>query len=284
MALTIHPAILAPAALVAAVFLGGFLRGIDRRITARLQSRKGPAVTQPYWDVVKLMGKKGALVNPWQAFCARASFGAAATAVMLFAVQANLLLIIFVYSAAGAFLVLGAMSSLSPYSQVGAQRQLWQMFCCEAVLFCLAAAIYTICGGFRVELVFAQTTPVLFRAPLLYAAFLFALTIKMQKSPFDFAGSHHAHQEIVRGVYTEYSGSHLAWIEVAHWLEVVLYLCICGLFWATGWGMIVLPVVSFLAVILLDNVSSRLTWRWMTTRGLIAALLMSFVNLCRLIW
>lgn len=284
MALTGHPLFIVPASLALALFLGGLVRGIDRKLTARLQSRTGPILTQPFWDVIKLMGKKAVLINPWQAFCARVSFGATATAVVLFALQSNLLLIIFVSSTAGGFLVLGAMSSLSPYSQIGAQRHLWQMLCCESVLFCLAWAIYKICGGFRIELVFSQADPVIFRVPLLYVSFLFALAVTMHKSPFDLAGSHHAHQELVRGVYTEYSGSHLAWVEIAHWLEVILCLGLSALFWATPWGMLLLPAVSFLTVLLLDNISSRLTWRWMTGKGLFLALGMALLNLCLLAW
>ena len=62
----------------------------------------------------------------------------------------------------------------------------------------------------------------------------YALTIKLRKSPFDISACHHAHQEVVRGVYTEYSGPYLALIEIAHWYEVILVLGFCALFWATS--------------------------------------------------
>ncbi len=285
MALIYPSVILTSAAVAGAILLGGLLCGLDRILTARLQSRKGPRLSQPFWDVAKLMGKRAALVNPWQAFCARASFGAAIMAVALLASGANLLLVIFVYSAVGAFLVLGAMGSLSPYSQTGAQRQLWQMLCCEAVLFFMAAAFYRICGSFLVTRLFTLAEPALFRAPLLFVAFLFALTVEMRKSPFDVAASQHAHQELVRGVFTEYGGAHLAWLEVGHWLEIVLYLGIASLFWTTSpWGMVLLPMGSFLAVVLLDNVSARLTWRWMVGRGLVVVLALASINLGWLVW
>ncbi len=44
------------AALVLAPFVGGFLRGVDRRITARMQGRIGPPVRQPFYDFLKLWG------------------------------------------------------------------------------------------------------------------------------------------------------------------------------------------------------------------------------------
>ena len=271
---------LALAVLGAALLLGGLLSGLDRRLTARLQSRQGPPLTQPFLDVIKLLAKERMVTNPWQAFSPLATLSAAACALLLFAWQGDLLVILFVHMAGGVFLVLGAMASPSPYSQTAGQRELWQMLCCETLLFVMAGALYLTTGSFRVSGAAALGEPLLYRLPLLFAAFLLALTVKMRKSPFDLAGCHHAHQELVRGVFTEYVGPHLGLLEIAHWLEVVLYLAICSLFWATGpWGMILLPLAAFLAVIVLDNVSARLTWRWMLGWGWGAAFVLSAVNL-----
>ena len=44
--------------------------------------------------------------------------------------------------------------------------------------------------------------------------------------------SHHAHQEIVRGITTEFAGPALALIEITHWYENVLLLGIVYLFFA----------------------------------------------------
>jgi formate hydrogenlyase subunit 4 len=40
--------------LVAAPVVGCALAGWDRRITARMQSRRGPPILQPLYDVLKL--------------------------------------------------------------------------------------------------------------------------------------------------------------------------------------------------------------------------------------
>ena len=66
---------------------------------------------------------------------------------------------------------------------------------------------------------------------------MFILVFKMRKSPFDLSGSHHAHQEIVRGVTTEFSGRTLALIEIAHWYETAVVLGMVALFFASspGW-------------------------------------------------
>jgi ech hydrogenase subunit B len=271
---------LALAIIAAAILLGGLLSGIDRRLTARLQSRKGPPVIQPFLDVIKLMAKERIVTNPWQAFSPVATFSAAATALALFVFQGDLLVILFVHMAGGVFLVLGAMASPSPYSQTGGQRELWQMLCCETLLFLIAGALYLTTGSFRIREVTALTEPLLYHLPLLFAAFFFALIVKMRKSPFDLAACHHAHQELVRGVYTEYVGPHLGLLEIAHWLDIVLYLAICSLFWATGaTAMILLPLAAYVAVIVLDNVSARLTWRWMLGWGWGAGFILSALNL-----
>jgi len=38
--------------------LAPFFEGVIRRVTARVQSRKGPPLLQPYFDVLKLLGKE----------------------------------------------------------------------------------------------------------------------------------------------------------------------------------------------------------------------------------
>lgn len=263
-----------------ALLLGGLLNGIDRVLTAKLQSRKGPPLLQPFYDVLKLLAKEQRVVHPWLSFAPAATLSASAAALLMFLLQGDLLIILFVHAVSGVFLVLGAMISCSPYSQCGGQRELWQMLSCESLLFLLAGALYLTTGSFQVHAITTLQEPLFYRAPLLFFAFLFALTIKMRKSPFDLAGSHHAHQELVRGIYTDYAGPHLGLLELAHWLDLILYLAIGSLFWATHIpGMVLLSLASFLLIIALDNITARLTWRWLLSRGLPVAFLLSAANL-----
>jgi formate hydrogenlyase subunit 4 len=83
----------------------------------------------------------------------------------------------------------------------------------------------------------------------------------MRKSPFDISLSHHAHQEIVRGPLTEFSGKYLALIELAEWYEMVLLLALIAMFWTVPvWAGIILALVSYFIVLVIDNVFARLTW------------------------
>ena len=256
--------LLAFVGLVVAPLAGGLIAGLDRRITARLQSRLGPPLLQPFYDVGKLLGKERQLVNIWQAFCTWVYLAAAAVSVMLFFMQSDLLYIFFVQAVGAVFLVIGALSVPSPYSQIGANRELLQILAYEPLLILVIVSIYLTTGSFKISAIYELDFPLLQKLPLMFIVLGYALTIKLRKSPFDISTSHHAHQEIVRGVLTEYSGPYLGMIEIAHWFEVVLILGLCSLFWATSWfGMTVLLIVTYALEIVIDNVTARLTWRWM---------------------
>lgn len=271
-------------ALIAGLLLAplavGLITGVDRRVTARLQSRLGPPLLQPFYDLGKLFSKQILLPNHWLGFCALIYLAGAVTAAVLFFLRADLLLIFFVQAVGSVFLVIGAMSVPSPYSQVGAHRELLQIITYEPLLILVIVGIYLATGSFALDAVYAMEQPLLYKLPLLFVVLGFALTIKLRKSPFDISGSHHAHQEIVRGVYTEYSGPTLAIVELAHWFEIVLVLGLVSLFWSTSLtGMIVLIALTYLAEILVDNTTSRMTWRWMLSSAWLAGIGLSLINL-----
>jgi ech hydrogenase subunit B len=247
-----------------APLVGGLINGLDRIITARLQGRIGPPVWQAFYDVIKLMSKESMVVNVWQAFCAYAYVSAAAIAVVLFFLKSDLLLILFIQAVGAVFLVVGALSSTSPYSQVGAHRELLQILAYEPLIILVIAGIYLETGSFKISAIYDWNQPLILKLPFLFVALGYALTIKLRKSPFDLSTSHHGHQELVKGVLTDYSGPYLALIEIGHWYDVVLLLGFCSLFWATGAvGMLALLALTYFAEILIDNVTARMTWRWM---------------------
>ncbi len=260
--------------------VGGLIAGADRRITARLQSRFGPPIMQPFYDVLKLIGKAPMVVNSWQVLCAYIYLVSSVLACFLFFLQGDLLLLFFVMTIGAVFQVVGAMSMQSPYSQVGAQRELLQMLAYEPLIILVFVGISMSAGSFVISDVYALETPMLIDMPFLYLALGYALTIKLRKSPFDLAGSHHGHQELVKGVQTEYSGPHLALLEIGHWFDVVLLLGLCSLFWHTSIiGMAVLLVVTYLVEIIIDNTCARMTWPWMLRNVFSVGIGMSVLNI-----
>jgi len=273
-------AVLAVCGLLAGPLLGGILSGLDRILTARLQSRIGPPLLQPFFDVIKLLSKEMVVVNVWQAFCAYVYFAATSIALVLFFMQSDLLLILFIQAVGAIFLVVGALSSTSPFSQIGAHRELLQILSYEPLLVLVVVGIYLETGSFKLSHIFAGEEPLLPKLPFLFIALGFGLTIKLRKSPFDLSTSHHAHQELVKGLLTDYSGPLLGLTEMAHWFETVLILGFCALFWATSWvGMVVLVAATYFVEVLVDNVAARMNWRWMLGYVWAMGLGLSVVNL-----
>jgi ech hydrogenase subunit B len=273
-------ALLIACGLIVGPLLGGLVSGLDRILTARMQSRIGPPVLQPFYDVVKLLAKEPVVVNVWQAFCAYCYIAAASISVVLFFLQSDLLLIFFVQAVGAIFLVVGALSSTSPYSHIGAHRELLQILSYEPLLVLVVIGIYLETGSFKLADIQAWPQPLLLKLPFLFVVLGYALTIKLRKSPFDLSTCHHAHQELVKGLLTDYSGPFLALTEVGHWFEVVLLLGLCTVFWATSWiGMLALLAVTYFLEVLVDNVTSRMNWRWMLSYVWGVGLTLSLVNL-----
>jgi ech hydrogenase subunit B len=266
--------------LVAAPVLGGLLSGIDRIITARMQGRVGPPVLQPFYDLFKLLGKERFLVNQRQVLWAIGYLALIITSLAMLCLGSDLLVIVFVMAFAAICFVLGGLSTKSPYSHIGSQRELLQMLSYEPVLILLAIGVFMQNQSFLVKDIFARPEPLLFSLPLVFIAVLLILTIKMRKSPFDLSTCHHAHQELVQGITTEYSGPYLALIELTHWYELVLVLGLVVLFWAQPiWAGLLLALVAFFIELVIDNICARMTWSWMVKLTWSVGIILCLVNL-----
>lgn len=281
---TTNPLVLAAVALVAPL-IGGTLTGIDRKLTARLQGRVGPPLLQPFYDAIKLWGKTPEFTNHLQLFFVYGYLASAVTSLLLIVAGQDLLMTSFVLAFASVCLILGGMSVRSPYVQIGGQREIFQVLSYEPLLVLAVIGIYLKTGTFMLRSTAALREPLLFSLPVLFLGILAVGGIKLRKSPFDTAASAHAHQELVRGLLTEYSGPYLAIIEVTHWVELVMLLALFASFWSTSLiGGLLLAAAGFLFEIIVDNITARLTWHWLLrttwTWGLgLAALNLLFIYL-----
>jgi ech hydrogenase subunit B len=283
--------------LFAAPILGGIYAGIDRIITARLQNRVGPPLFQPFYDVFKLLSKQSIVANKLQLVGVWAYFVSVVLCLALLLLKQDLLLIVFVLAGGSMFFILGGFSVKSPYSQMGSQREIMQMLAYEPILIFYVIAIYLKTGSFSVESIFQNMTdePLLYSLPLFVIGLVIIFTIKLRKSPFDISTSHHAHQEIIKGITTEYSGQYLALIEVTHWYEYILLMGLAALLWTKNVviGGVVIPgivigsmmsTVLFFTVTLIDNITARLTWSWMVRFAWTFGIGISLANLFIIYW
>ena len=263
-----------------APIIGGLIAGIDRKITAHMQGRVGPPVLQPFYDVGKLFEKEKTVANDTQRFYVISYFVFMIFTGALFFAGGDILLVIFALTLAQIFLVLGAYSANSPYSHIGAERELLQIMAYEPMVIIAAVGMYVVTKSFNVSAIASYPLPLVLFLPAIFLGFIYILTIKLRKSPFDISTSHHAHQEIVKGVTTEFSGPTLGLIEVSHWYETVFLLGFVYLFFAFS------PIIGIIAVILvyllellIDNASARVKWQLVMKSSWVVAAIVGVVNL-----
>ena len=100
--------------LILSPLVGGLLTGVDRRITARLQSRLGPPLFQPFYDIFKLLGKQPQVTNAWLVFSAYVTLISSALSLLLFFMGGDLLLLFFVLTVGAVFQVVVPCACLRP--------------------------------------------------------------------------------------------------------------------------------------------------------------------------
>lgn len=280
---TLAFAILAP-------ILGCLLAGLDRKISARMQGRVGPPLLQPYYDVRKLIEKDNVSVNSTEGVYITCALVFTLIAGGIFFSGGNLLMSVFVITLSGLFFIVAAYSTRSPYAEIGANRETLQVMAYEPMVLFMAVAYFMSTGAllgvgtFNSAGVFSLDMPVITNIWLVFIGFLFVLTIKLRKSPFDLSYSHHAHQEIVKGITTEMSGKTLAKVEIMHWCENILFLGWVALFfvWGNPLSVILAIVVALLVYFLeiwIDNNFARVKWQALLASAWAVALVAGGVNI-----
>ncbi len=275
--------------IILAPIVGGFLAGLDRKISARMQGRVGPPIRQPFYDVLKLLEKENITVNRVQDFYVMCFFIFVIVTGCFFFAGENLLLVMFTLTLASVFLIVAAFSSNSPYAEVGAERELLQMLAYEPMVLITCVGFYMFTGSFEVGQIMLSTKMPFPYLIGIFLGFIFILTIKFRKSPFDLSMSHHAHQELVAGLKTEFSGKTLAMLEAAHWYENVFLLGMVFLFFVNGtwWGYVIGIVdvlLTYFLEIVIDNSFARMKWQVAINSSWIVAVVLGTVNLFMLMF
>lgn len=253
---------------IIAPFIGGFLEGVDRKLSARMQGRRGPSVLQPFYDVSKLFHKQLLVMNKFQTLMVMSYLFFVLLSGALFFGGFDMLMCFFSLSTAVMFLILASTSTHSPFSTIGSHREMMQMMAYEPMVLLTAVGFFLATGTFNVAEIIKVDTPTIIYTPGFFIGFVFILTIKFRKSPFDISTSHHAHQEVVKGVTTEMVGIEYAITTIAEWYENVFLLGVVALFFVNSnplsfvWAIAAVLVVYFVEI-LIDNTSARVKWQKM---------------------
>ncbi len=268
---------------IVAPIVGCLLAGLERKIAARMQGRVGPSILQPYYDVRKLIEKDDVSVNGADGIYISCALIFALLAGGIFFSGQNLLLCIFVITLSSLFFIIAAYSTRSSYAEIGAARETMQVMSYEPMVLLMAVGFYQVTGTFNVDGVFFLNGPAAIPLIGVFVGLMFILTIKLRKSPFDISYSHHAHQEIVKGITTEMSGKTLAQVEIMHWCETVLFLGWTGMFFVWGGPAlaivgVVVALIAWFFEIWVDNNFARVKWKSMLKWSWIVALVFGGLN------
>ena len=222
--------------------------GILRKVTARIQSRQGPPLWQPYFDLLKLLGKddlESGESPRMQRFAVHLSLTTVLTVACLIPMgfpaplneAGDAILLIYLLTLAGVCTLLIGLAAGSTYSLLGISREMMVMIALEP-LFAVAIVLGAVkTGSFRLDTVLAGSV----YGPGFPASGLIMLGVMtlsfqafVQRVPFDIA---EAETEIMEGALMEYSGPKLALFKYAQMAKLVIY---SGLFvtlflpWGSG--------------------------------------------------
>lgn len=219
-----------------ALFLSPLLEGLIRKLRARIHSRIGPPVIQPYYDLLKLLGKEdiNAVDNPILKIAPILALSSVMVASLLIPLGSvpplgfygDTIVFIYFIALAGVGIVLGGFVSASPYATVGAGREMIMFLIVEPVLFVtlITAAInsrsFTM---YDMALWNYMNGPTISMAIAAVAYFL-ALQAQLSKLPFDIP---EAETEIMGGPFVEMSGPKFALFK---WSLLAKQVVFCSLF------------------------------------------------------
>jgi NADH-quinone oxidoreductase subunit H len=225
--------------LIFSAVAGAFLSWFDRKISARVQFRKGPPLLQPFYDFFKLLlvketilPKNGAPVIFLLAPVIAAS-GAALAGVFillpLFGIETGFrgdLIVIFYLLAIPSFAyVLGALASGNPLAAVGGSREMKLILSYElSFMLVIAGVIMKAAQGTDLYTIIStqqETTPFIgsISGILLFIVAVFCVQAKLGLVPFDMA---EAETEINEGAFIEYSGAAYAFIKLTKYIMLFI--------------------------------------------------------------
>ena len=234
--------------------LAPLLTGYVRKVKARLLRRQGPDLIQPYRDLHKLLRKEVVLadnaswvfrVAPYLIF---ATTWVAAALVPTFATglafspAADLIAIIALLGSARFMLALAGLDVGTSFGGIGSSREMMIASLAEPALLMIAFTVSLLAGSTQLSSVatFMQGPGVGLRVSLAMAlvGLVMVAIAENARIPVDNPATHLELTMVHEAMILEYSGRHLAVIEAAASLKLLLYLSVIGCVFVP-WGVAV---------------------------------------------
>ncbi len=232
--------------------LSPLLTGFVRKVKARLVRRQGPPVIQPYRDLARLMRKEAVLaenaswlfrVAPYLIF---AAIWVAASLVptfgigMLFSWSADLIAIIALLGSARFFLALAGLDVGTSFGGLGASREMMIASLAEPAMLMIMFALALIAGSTQLSNMagFMISPEVGLRVSLGLAlvSLIMVAIAENARIPIDNPATHLELTMVHEAMVLEYSGRHLALIELAASLKLLLYVSLIACLFVP-WGL-----------------------------------------------
>lgn len=293
------------ATVILAFVVGVFYGGAVRKITARIQNRKGPPIYQNFLDIFKLYSKSTAVNHGWMQHLGPAFAITASVSSLMFVPVLNgqgwvwfenlnfkgdlvFLLYMMVFGSLG--MALGAGQTGNPNSAIGVSRGLSQMVGYEIpwVLALVALMIQTKTTSLTGLLDYQNIHGwMMFQSPLAFIAGILAMLGMFHYAPFDVP---FAPAEISSGPASEFGGKYLAVMMTSGSIfAFVKLVLIVDVFLGGASNLIMLVVKTFLLYMIpvlygiispryRTEQSIRYFWGWPTFFGIIGIIYAVFVR------
>jgi formate hydrogenlyase subunit 4 len=231
--------------MVLVVAVAPLVLGVTRKVKARLLRRVGPPLLQPYLDLWKLMHKEAVLahnaswlyrVAPYLIFAATwvaAALVPSYATGLLFSWSADLIAIVALLGTARFTLALAGMDVGTAFGGIGSSREMMIASLAEPAMLLIVFTVALVAGTTQLSAIATvfSTGSVGLRVSLALGMFAFVVvaTAENARIPIDNPATHLELTMVHEAMVLEYSGRHLAMIEAAAAVKLVLYfsLIVC---------------------------------------------------------
>jgi formate hydrogenlyase subunit 4 len=222
------------------LLLAPLLTGLVRKVKARLLRQRGPALVQPYRDLLRLIRKEVVLAEnaswlfratPYLVFAATwvaAALVPTFATGLMFSWSADLIAIIALLASARFFLALAGMDVGTSFGGIGASREMLIASLAEPAMLLIVFTLALVAGSTQLATVsaFMASGEVGLRVSLGLAmiGLIMVAIAENGRVPVDNPATHLELTMVHEAMVLEYSGRHLAMIEFAASLKLLLYV------------------------------------------------------------